>query len=155
MRRLTAAVQRGIQRHSPFLIAFTANWTFFADAGFQTSRNARSSSWPRRLHRILQSTSGTVSPPVPKHKLTHTRGDSAGTAARDARVHPPHASDDEGACRDAVMGRRHIVKVEDGSLQFDATRENVMSVLDWRLASGRYVSLLAEHLLAGDDVLSR
>lgn len=99
---LTAAVQRGIQRHSPFLIAFTANWTFFADAGFQTSRNARSSSWPRRLHRILQSTSGTVSPPVPKHKLTHTRGDSAGTAARDARVHPPHASDDEG-----VQGRGH------------------------------------------------
>lgn len=53
------------------------------------------------------------------------------------------------------MGRRHIVKVEDGSLQFDATGEKVMSVLDWRLASGRYVSLLAEHLLAGDDVLSR
>jgi hypothetical protein len=55
------------------------------------------------------------------------------------------------SCRDAVMGCRNIFKVEDGSLQFDATGENVMSVLDWRLASDRYVSLLAEHLLAGDD----
>ena len=55
------------------------------------------------------------------------------------------------SCRDAVMGCRNMFKVEDGSLQFDATGENVMSVLDWRLASDRYVSLLAEYLLAGDD----
>lgn len=55
------------------------------------------------------------------------------------------------SCRDAVIGCRHILKIEDGSLEFDATGENVMSVEDWRDASNRYVSLLAEHLLAGDD----
>lgn len=42
-----------------------------SDAGFQTSRNARSS-WHRRFSPILGSASGITSHPVPAHKLTFT-----------------------------------------------------------------------------------
>ncbi|KAF8702295.1 hypothetical protein AX14_014448 [Amanita brunnescens Koide BX004] len=55
------------------------------------------------------------------------------------------------ACKDVLMGLRHIVKVEDGYLEFDARGEDVMSVEDWLDGSARYVSLLAKYLLAGDD----
>ena len=64
------------------------------------------------------------------------------------------------ACHDARTAAvdkesRHVVKVEEGSLQvhvskFDSTGEESISIEDWRDASSRYVTLLHDHLWGGD-----